>query len=158
MKRAYAILAVLFLLCGFVISTGSAATDLSGKYVGTGTGVVINSSSGEIIIPPATANVSMTIEQTGHLLIAEYQVLGVDDKPVGDAFYMVGSTGDNYISLYYAGNKKTLGESVWLEGITTGEVLKPGELGFSTVGGGYDKDKNMLFTWTEIDLLKKVDE
>ena len=158
MRRLYAILAGILLVCGLGATAALAVTDVSGKYVGVATGFVINASDGQYIVPPANANISMTIEQMDHLLKAEVQEVGMNNEPVGAPYYMVGSIGDGYIVLYYAGTEKMLGESTLVEAISMGEVLETGEIVFGTVGGGYDESNNLLFTWTETDTFTKVEE
>ena len=159
MRRAYAILAALLLVCVFGMSAALAATDVSGKYIGTASGFAINASDGQYIIPPADANITMTIEQTGHLLKAEVQTVGMSNEPVGETYYMVGSIGDGYIVLYYAGFEKMMGGSALVEALSMGEVdEETGEIVLGTVGGGYDEEDNLLFTWAETDVLTKVVE
>ncbi|TRZ66934.1 MAG: hypothetical protein D4Q77_03930, partial [Methanothrix sp.] len=152
-------LAALLLVCVFGMSAALAVTDISGKYIGTTHGFAINASDGQYILPPADANISMTIEQNGHLLKAEAQMVGMSNEPVGETYYMVGAIGNDDIVFYYAGLEKMMGESALVEALSMGEVNEEtGEIILGTVGGGYDEEDNLIFTWVETDELTKVVE
>jgi len=154
MKSKFVLIATLLAL--YLGTTSVLALDISGNYSGIANGFAINASDGTLIIPPAEANLSVNIEQTGNLLKAEVQEVGMDNQPTGQTYYMVGSIRDNFVILYYAGVEKLMGDSAITEGISMGEVLESGDIVLNTVGGGMDEEGNIIFTWSEVDTLKKA--
>lgn len=154
MKTKHVLLTSLLALCLGITSV--LAADISGNYSGTASGFAINASDGTIIIPPTQANLSVKIEQTGNLLKAQVQEMGLDDQPTEQVYHMVGSMRDNFIILYYAGTEKLIGESTLVEAMSMGELLDSGGIILNTVGGGMDEDGKLIFTWSEVDTLTKA--
>lgn len=132
--------------------------DIAGAYTMTAEGYAIYQDGQEFLPGYEKATGNCTIEQNGSFLKVTITDIQADTDAIGKMgpIVMVGSIYEDELVLYYAGTEDLMGATYLTEAIAFGEVEDDGKIGLMTVGGGYDENTTLIFTWTETDMLVPV--
>ncbi len=124
----------------------------------TGEGFAIYPSGEEFLPGYEKATGNCTMEQNGSFLKLTVTDIQSDTDAIGKMgpIVMVGSIYEDELVLYYAGSEDLMGDTFVAEAISFGMVEDDGKIALMTVGGGYDENTTLIFTWTETDMLVPV--